>query len=170
MQKVKLLLFFVLFVVLAACDNNNSVETGIEAEKTSESKKATRATMMPGVDNSAATVVDELTVQLDEGKKWKANVETSQGINKMMASVKKAISKDIAELEDYRALGAALQTDFNEIFQKCTMTGEAHEQLHNFLLPMVDMVKTFEQKDLVACEKTLPEIKQHLGSYYDYFE
>jgi len=170
MQKVKLLFFFILFVGLVACDNNNSVEPGAETEITSESKKASKATMIPGVDNSAATVAEELTVQLDEGKKWKANVETSQGVNKMMGSVKKVISSDLSDIEDYRALGAALQTDFNEIFQKCTMTGEAHEQLHNFLLPMVDMVKTFEQKDLAACEKTLPRIKEHLGSYYDYFE
>jgi hypothetical protein len=170
MQKVKLLLFFVLFVGLVACDNNNSVEPGVETEKTSESKKASKATMITGIEESVTSAAEELSVQLDDGKKWKANVETSQGVNKMMASVKKTTAKKIKVLEDYRQLGASLQKDFNGIFQNCTMTGEAHDQLHNFLLPMVDMVKTFEQKDLAACEATLPLIKQHLGSYYDYFE
>lgn len=170
MQKFKLLFFFVLLTGLVACDNSNSVDPGAETENTSEPKKANKSTMIPGADNTASSAAPEFSIQLDNGKKWQANVETSEGVNQMMASVKKAISKEISTIEDYRALGASLQTAFNGIFKNCTMTGEAHDQLHNFLLPMVDMVKTFEQKELAACEKTLPEIKTHLGSYYDFFE
>lgn len=169
MQKIKFILLFTLTVALFACDNNNSVEPGVEAE-TAKKKELSKSTMIPGDSDVGTPVASVDGVSLDSGKKWKANVETSQGINKMMASVKKAISKELGEVADYRVLGASLQQDFNEIFQKCTMTGEAHDQLHNYLLPMVDMVKTFENGDVASCEKTLPQIKEHLNSYYNYFE
>ena len=170
MQKIKFILLVALAIGLFACDTNNSTEPGVETEPVPESKEMSKSTMIPGTADLGTSSVKELAVNLDDGKKWKANVETSQGINKMMASVKKAISKKMTEVDDYRTLGASLQQDFNEIFQKCTMTGEAHDQLHNYLLPMVDMVKTFENGDVASCEKTLPQIKEHLNSYYNYFE
>lgn len=168
MQKIKIILFFTLAIAFVACDNNNSVEPGVDTESSSDDKESNKATMIPGTPDLGSPAA--AAVQLDNGKKWKANAETTEGINKMMASVKKAASSDMSDIDTYRALGSTLQQDFNEIFQKCTMTGEAHDQLHNFLLPMVDMVKTFEKKDMASCEKMLPEIKEHLGSYYAYFE
>ncbi|KAA3622606.1 MAG: hypothetical protein DWQ02_25785 [Bacteroidetes bacterium] len=168
MQKIKIVLFFFLAIAFVACDTNNSAEPGVETESAPESKESNKSTMIPGAPDLGSPAA--AAVKLDNGKKWKANVETTEGINKMMTSVKKAIVSETANIDAYRKLGASLQQDFNEIFQKCTMTGEAHDQLHNYLLPMVDMVKTFEQKDLASCEKMLPQMKEHLGSYYAYFE
>ena len=36
---------------------------------------------------------------------------------------------------DSKKLSESLEQEFTIILQKCTMTGVAHEQLHNFLLP-----------------------------------
>lgn len=169
MQKLKLIFLLATALFITSCDNNNSAGTGVDSETNAAAKGHSESSMVPGVSDKNASVA-EFSVQLDQGKKWRANAETTEGIRKMIASVKGAIANEVNDIAGYRALGASLQKDFNAIFEKCTMTGDAHEQLHNYLLPMVDMVKTFESKDAAACEKALPELKEHLGNYYSYFE
>ncbi len=173
MQKFKLFFVLAFALILTGCSNNNSAEVGVDSESTTETteenKEHTGAAMTPDVKKEDHTA-SAATVSLDNGKKWEANPETTEGILKMIDSVKGVLKTGGTNIDGYRALGVTLQKDFNTIFEKCTMTGEAHEQLHNYLLPMVDLVKTFEEKDVAACSKALPELKEHLGNYYVYFE
>jgi hypothetical protein len=171
MQKFKLLFVLAVALFFTACDNNNSAAVDVDADEpieTKEDKAPTESGMTSGLTKVVDAVAD-LSVQLDNGEKWQANSETTEGIYSMIRSTKELMSSGSATIEDYRTLGVSLQKDFNTIFEKCTMTGESHEQLHNYLLPMVDMVKTFEEKDIAACDKALPEFKDYLGSYFQYF-
>lgn len=175
MQKFKLFFVLALAVFITACTNNNSAEVGVEnettEEKAEEGKKHSSASMTSGGEEVADTNVKaKVAVSLDGGKKWKANVETTQGIKEMAKSVTEAMRAETKDEQLFRTLGGKLQKDFNTIFEKCNMKGEAHDQLHNYLLPMVDMVKTFEKEDVESCNKTLTEIRGHLGSYFSYFE
>src|SRR5690606_14851113 len=72
-------------------------------------------------------------VKLDNGEKWIANVETTEGIDNMLSIIEKEESK---ETSDYVALKGSLDKEFNVVLEKCTMTGESHDQLHNYLLPL----------------------------------
>lgn len=101
-------------------------------------------------------------VQLDNGKPWAANTETTHGINSMLALLE---SYDPAN-GDGAALKKELMAEFNEIFAKCTMTGKAHEQLHNYLAPVHGML------DKLSPEPTTAEVSQlrdYLGTYGKYF-
>ncbi|MBK7618062.1 MAG: hypothetical protein IPJ10_01800 [Flavobacteriales bacterium] len=101
-------------------------------------------------------------VTLDNGKRWIANAETTEGIAKMSA----LITNYDPATGDPKALKAGLEEEFALIFERCTMTGESHNQLHNYLLPLhqdmsdIDLTKS-EELDL---------LKAYLGTYKNYFE
>lgn len=99
-------------------------------------------------------------VQLDDGKKWQANPETTQGIRNMQSLLSGAT-------ENTAELSAQLENEFNLIFKNCTMTGEAHEQLHNYLLPMKEQLKQLKDSNTEAQRE---EIQAYLKTYDNYFE
>jgi hypothetical protein len=102
-------------------------------------------------------------VQLDNGKRWQANPETTAGIANMQAILTNYEGRDGAE--DRQAMRAELEAAFQDIFAQCTMKGEAHDQLHNYLFPMKDLFGQIESSD-----EAIEQLKAHLGAYEGYFE
>ena len=103
-------------------------------------------------------------VQLNDGIKWKANTETITGINNMTALVEKGIAGNL----DATKLYDLLQMEFKTIFDKCTMTGESHNQLHNFLIPIkgnLDKLKAGNPQPEIRVE-----LHAHLLTFKNYFE
>ena len=102
-------------------------------------------------------------VQLNNGQPWIANTETTAGVNTMLALVR---NYDPAN-GDGAALKSALVAEFNGIFAKCTMTGAAHEQLHNYLAPVHGMLDRMSATPTAA---ELSELSAYLGTYGTYFQ
>lgn len=103
-------------------------------------------------------------VKLDNGEKWIANIETNEGIENMLARVKKEESK---ETPDYVMLKESIDKEFNVVLEKCTMTGESHDQLHNYLLPLKAKI---DKLDPNSSKEAIEEIENYLLTYYDYFK
>ena len=110
----------------------------------------------------------EEMVMLDGGKLWKTNIETSTGINTMIHRMNSFSKKE--NLEAFHILKDSLESDFTEIFQKCTMKGEAHNQLHNYLKPMVDLFEGLGSQQIDSCKISFLKLDKHLESYKNYFE
>ena len=108
------------------------------------------------------------TVSLNNGELWLANPETTKGIQKMKKRM--ALFNNSENLEAYVILKAGLEEDFIELFEKCTMKGEAHNQLHNYLFPFLDLFDGLETSDLVVCKKSFSELNIHLNEYSNYFK
>jgi len=106
-------------------------------------------------------------VTLVNGKKWKVNFATNKGIRNMK-SLMSSINND-SKLSEYREWGKSPQTEFGEIFTRCDMTGEAHNQLHNYLHPMAAWFKELKEGDLILCQSTVKALKEHLDKYDTYF-
>lgn len=104
------------------------------------------------------------TVQLDNGKKWVANVETTEGVQKMIVLVDTYLTN---KSTDSKGLQENLKKEFTTIFEKCTMKGESHNQLHNFLLPLKDRLDKLADH---ADAETLGELKTYLSTYSNYFQ
>lgn len=102
------------------------------------------------------------TLRLDDGKTWEANPETIEGIGKMQGLV---MEYDPATMDGV-AFKQQLEAYFQEIFAKCTMTGEAHDQLHNYLQPLKDILDSLGEE---PTEQQLADIKAHLNTFSDYF-
>ena len=101
-------------------------------------------------------------VLLNHGQKWSANPETKEGI-KIMKDLVSVKDKELS-IGDCDNLKSSLETEFNNILSRCTMKGEAHEQLHNFLIPMQGMIQALGTGD--SCSAKV----QHLGTYLNGFE
>ena len=106
-------------------------------------------------------------VQTNNGQRWKANPETTAGIASMQAILAKYEEKT-GDAAGRTALQEELELAFQDIFKKCTMTGEAHEQLHNYLLPMKNMFEKIG--GATESEPALEQLKKHLEEYQNYFE
>lgn len=120
-----------------------------------QDKKAVQSTKIEGIS-------------LDDGKLWQANSETTEGI-KTMQNILNSFSED-GTVTAYASLKGDLETEFTNIFQKCTMKGESHNQLHNYLKPMLPMFDALESTDSMVREKAYDNFKRHLTGYANYFE
>jgi hypothetical protein len=111
---------------------------------------------------------DEHALTLDNGNHWQANPETTQGVNNMIQIM--AGFSATEHSEDYQALTDTLINEFQMIFQKCTMKGEAHNQLHNFLIPIKGEFEHLNSTDLEKNKLAYANLQKHLNIYKDYFE
>lgn len=111
---------------------------------------------------------EESNLELNDGKRWEANPETTQGVDNMIQLVKSFTDKE--DTVAYKTLTDSLESEFTAIFQKCTMKGEAHNQLHNFLFPMKSIFKRLSSGELKESKLAFDELEEYLKNYTNYFE
>lgn len=110
-------------------------------------------------------------VELDNGNKWKADVPTTAGVAALKAAVDQfASGVKEPSVSDYHRLHGELQPKLDNIFKSCTMTGEAHRQLHNYLGTVVKSLTILEGDDAKASADALRTLGHHLADYNRYFE
>ena len=110
--------------------------------------------------------VEEL--KLNNGNLWEANAETTEGIHAMLQLM--ANFSEVENLEAYATLKQNLEAQFKTIIQKCTMTGEAHDQLHLFIVPMKDLFNGLTASDIENNKEHFNKLNTHLKTYKNYFE
>lgn len=109
----------------------------------------------------------ETEIKLDETNKWTANDETTEGVNKMLDILENLnTNPDL----DYTTLGKDLKGEINVVIQKCSMKGPSHDNLHVFLMPLIDKVDALQEARSIEENKALVEsIFYHLKGYDRYF-
>lgn len=110
----------------------------------------------------------EGVLKLDNGDLWMANAETTEGIEKMTQLITNFSDRE--NMEAYPELKTTLEKEFGTIISKCTMTGESHDQLHNYLLPMKPLFKDLAAEDLATRKAGLEKLNKHLSEYSAYFK
>jgi len=70
----------------------------------------------------------------------------------------------------YKELSLRLMEQFEYIFRECTMKGVAHDQLHNYLLPMKVYFEELNSTDMNIAENGLKRFQQHLALFPKYFK
>ncbi|MDG1477013.1 MAG: heme-binding domain-containing protein [Vicingaceae bacterium] len=110
----------------------------------------------------------EKELRLDDGKKWVINPETTSGIENMLALT--TIDSSSTTLEVYAEIGKNLNLEMKKIFSECTMKGEAHNQLHLYLIPLVKQFRVLEEAEKIeiAAEQN-NKIIAHLNTYNVFF-
>jgi len=107
---------------------------------------------------------DEL--RLNNGLKWQANPETTEGVLAMKEHLEAFRNLGLG---DYNQLRTHLELEFKTILDKCTMKGEAHDQLHNYLYPMRDHFSNLS-KEAETAEEAFLAIESYVPVYFEYFE
>ncbi|MFT5780469.1 MAG: hypothetical protein ACI837_003431 [Crocinitomicaceae bacterium] len=77
------------------------------------------------------------SIDLDNGSKWKVIDSMMVHIENMEADLKQF--EDLKET-DYSLLASKLTANIDLLTSSCTMTGKAHDELHKWLLPYIDLV------------------------------
>lgn len=147
------------FFLLAACKNTPEAKEDEHANH-----QVAETTTTPDGAAVESHEGQNVAVVLDNGKKWKANPETIESIKNMQTIIGNAKTTNASAV----SLDAPLTKEFQTIFEKCTMTGEAHNQLHNYLVPLKDNLQKLGNE--ADATQALANIESHLGTFQNYFE
>jgi len=101
---------------------------------------------------------------LNNANKWQANPETIEGIRKMQNLVDDYLAN--TNTNKVKVLGENLEAEISDILEKCTMTGDAHAQLHNYLLPLREKIERLKDNHDIANVKV---VKTYLTEFDKYF-
>ena len=158
MKKILIVPMLSILVLSAGCGRNDK-----QNQQSVSAPMDTLQQKHEGQNNEEETeTAGELV--LNNGAKWQANIETTEGIQKMLSIVNEYLNKGDT---DNKKLSGSLENEFTIIFQKCTMKGMAHEQLHNFLLPFKKSIEKLKESKQVEDVK---EIQSYLNNYQNFFE
>lgn len=146
MKKMKLILFLLAIISIGSCQNK-------------EDKASKEAVAVSPISEKYTETVAK--VSLNKGELWKANPETTAGINAIRKIILGSSQEEIASV-----LKEKLNSEFTLIFKKCTMKGEAHNQLHNYLLPLKLKIDSLEDSNKAEIKK---EIITYLDEYPLFF-
>ena len=140
MKKIKLALFLLAIISIGSCQNKE--------DKTSKEAIAVN----PVSEKHTETVAK---VSLNKGQLWKANPETTAGINALQKIILESSQEESASI-----LKEKLNSEF------ALMKGEAHNQLHNYLLPLKLKIDSLEDSNKAEIKK---EIITYLDEYPLFF-
>lgn len=107
-------------------------------------------------------------IQLNNGSKWQANIETTEGVDKMKELLETHVTSSI---EDYRQLASRLNEEKNKLVKACTMQGASHDNLHVWLYPLIERITLLTKANNVSeASKIKQGIKESVNAYSMYFQ
>ena len=75
------------------------------------------------------------------------------------------------ELNDYHTIADALNEEKNYVIKECTMKGSSHDNLHVWLLPLIEKIDALKEANTLAeAQHIYKSIEQNVNAYNDYFE
>lgn len=104
-------------------------------------------------------------VALKNGQRWEANPETTTGIANMQKILEDVKGKELDLLQLHTDLDDAFQT----IFKQCTMKGEAHDRLHDYLIPIKGHLDNLLSASPEEEMTVVDNFAKYLSTYENYF-
>ena len=117
-----------------------------------------------GLKSASSTEIpaDPNGLSLNDEQKWIVNREMGSHFEAMESDIRNFIPSD-----DIVALQSRLQDNISQLTSKCTMKGQAHDELHKWLVPVI---KTVETMDVQNPEEIIETLKEQFETYHLYFE
>jgi hypothetical protein len=86
--------------------------------------------------------------------------------------MEKAVSSfEGKQSEDYTALAKTIDDNLIELTSSCTMEGQAHDELHKWLVPFIELSEQFDvATELAEQEKIYHDFKTSFVEFNTYFE
>ncbi len=151
----KIFLISTIAIALIACKNENHHENHDEHEHHDET-----ATHEEDHHNHESEAI-----MLNDGKKWKVVENMSVYIRNM----EKAVNE--FKGDNYPALAKTIDENIRALTENCTMEGQAHDELHKWLLPFIELSEEFDvATEKENQEKIYQEFKKMFVEYNTYFE
>lgn len=107
-------------------------------------------------------------IELNNGEKWQVDANMINHIRNMENDINSFAN---VEQKDFKSLAEKLQSNIDLLTSNCTMKGKAHDELHKWLLPYIDMVKELsEAKDETEASKHFENIQISFTTFNQYFQ
>ena len=163
MKKV-ILTTAILTALLISCNEKHQKHEATEASEMVQEQKETRMAAESISFNN--NWVNE--IKLNNGSKWEANLETTQGVDKMLGLIK---INDPLTVEDYQDLASKLNDEKILVIKECTMKGPSHDNLHVFLQPLIEKIDALLQVSTTdEGSRIIASINENLEEYTNYFK
>ncbi|MEZ4722372.1 MAG: hypothetical protein R2813_10915 [Flavobacteriales bacterium] len=110
------------------------------------------AICLTGFTQEVSTSENRYGIEKVNNEKWEVNSEMMIHIRMMESDIQRT-SED--EEIDYDELELKLKDHISDLTSSCTMKGKAHDELHKWLIPVINLVKELssaesrEEKDVV---------------------
>ncbi|QHI36933.1 hypothetical protein IMCC3317_23030 [Kordia antarctica] len=161
---MKYLIFTLSLLALIGCKDNTQQENKTTAIE--ESVNAATEQNINEVSVYSNTWTEE--IKMNNGAKWQANAETNEGVKNMQNSIK--IQKT-STLKEYQKLAEQLNKDISYVIKKCSMKGDSHNNLHVWLLPLMEKIEALsEAKTVEEASKLKHSIEENINGYNTYFQ
>lgn len=162
-MKKTLLTAAIISAFLISCNETKSKTESSETVEATESVHEHHGEEMAAINNDWVNEIN-----LDNGNKWDANLETNEGVEKMLSLVEANEKKSV---EDYHTLATDLNETKNFVVKKCTMKGPSHDNLHVFLHPLIEKIEALGKVSTVdQGSEITASIKENLEGYSNYFK
>ncbi len=148
MTLLKYTFSFLLIIAFTSCENNTSNE-----ETPTEQTEV---------------ITNPHGIVLLDNEKWQVAPD--------MMSIIQVFATDVLEFngtteEEYKALSERLTESLNELTSNCTMKGQAHDELHKWLLPFLDTSRSFaKDTELSQMESSVKTLKEEIVVFSEFFE
>ena len=153
-MKNKTLSLIVISLFLFSCGNTSKEKSKEETETVTHEEHQHNAEIQ--------------TIELNNGEKWNVDTNMITHIRNMENDI---ISFAKVEQKDYKSLSNKLQSNIDLLTSNCTMKGKAHDELHKWLLPYIDLVKELsEAKDETDAAKQFENIQTSFTTFNQYFQ
>ncbi|MCG3165392.1 MAG: hypothetical protein POELPBGB_01155 [Bacteroidia bacterium] len=107
-------------------------------------------------------------IELNNGEKWEVDDNMLVHIRNMENDVQEFAT---AGQKNYTVLSDKLQKNIDLLTSDCTMKGKAHDELHKWLLPYIDLVKELsETEDQTEAAKQFQNIQTSFITFNQYFQ
>jgi hypothetical protein len=107
---------------------------------------------------------EEISIQLNEGQKWKVDDNMMVHIQNMEKDVASVAKENPGE---YQLLSEKLKKNLDLLTSNCTMTGQSHDELHKWLVPYIDLVDEFSEG---KSKEQLTKVEESLITFNTYFK
>lgn len=155
------LLIICLISISYACHNN---------EKEAKTETSTTQISAPPIESEHRHSESD-SIELNNGAKWIVVPDMMKFIRTMESDITQFSVTQTTDLKDFQKLGVGLQKNIDLLTSNCTMEGKAHDELHKWLVPYIDMVsKLNESKNSNEAFTTFEELKASFQTFNQYFE
>ena len=146
MLKIKIILLATAGLFLFSCNTKSKEEKTTEI-KTEEHQHS---------DNAA--------IHLNDGEKWKVDDNMMEHIRNMENDIVAFTNKSD---KNYTQLASKLKANLDLLTSNCTMKGQAHDELHKWLVPYIDLVDSLEKENT---DEQFKAIQHSFETFNQYFK
>jgi hypothetical protein len=149
-----LIISLIAFSLLSGCGQTSREKSG-KAEQIAAGNEKHQDTGAP-------------VIELNTGQKWKVNDEMIPHILKMEKDFHAYLASG---QKDYKSLAEKLQKGNNDLISSCTMQGKAHDELHKWLHPQLELVQALSNASTdEEAEKVVTKLKRSFDTFHTYFQ